>query len=89
MTFLEKIIQLHLTVSLFSHQVAHLMKMLKTMHEHKVRTLNSQMRKRVTEHRKNMDKIEDKKSIKQKETKKIMYRALGQMEKKQNKYKQD
>lgn len=63
------------------------MKMMKTLHDHKRKTENLAMKQRVTEHQKKVGKIEEKKEKKQREIKRDIYKALGQIEKKKNKFK--
>ena len=61
--------------------------MLKTLHEHKNRTEHAKMRDRAAQHEKVMGKINEKRQDKRKEVKKQIYRALGKMERRKNKYK--
>lgn len=65
------------------------MNMLKTLHDHKRKTERSAMRSRAAEHEKKMSKINVMKEKKNKETKKEIYRVLGQIEKRKNKYNKD
>ncbi|CAG2207768.1 BMS1 [Mytilus edulis] len=67
-------------------KVAKVMKMLKTLHEHKRKTERFKMRDRAAEHEKKMAKIDVRRVKKHKETKKNIYRALGQLEKKKQKF---
>ncbi|CAC5392616.1 BMS1 [Mytilus coruscus] len=67
-------------------KVAKVMKMLKTLHEHKRKTERFKMRDRAAEHEKKMKKIDVRREKKHKETKKNIYRALGQLEKKKQKF---
>ncbi|XP_063445799.1 ribosome biogenesis protein BMS1 homolog [Mytilus trossulus] len=67
-------------------KVAKVMKMLKTLHEHKRKTERFKMRDRAAEHEKKMAKIDVRRVQKHKETKKNIYRALGQLEKKKQKF---
>ena len=68
-------------------QVAKVLKMLKTLQEHKNRTEHSKMRDRAAKHEKLMEKVNAKRSDKRKEVKKQAYRALGKLERRKNKYK--
>ena len=73
----------------FISQIVKVMKMLKTLHEHKRKTERFKMRERAAEHEKKMKKIDVRREKKHKEVKKNIYRALGQLEKKQQKYNKD
>ncbi|KAL3876947.1 hypothetical protein ACJMK2_034726 [Sinanodonta woodiana] len=74
-----------------SHEakVAKLLHMVKTIHEHKRKMEKMQMIERSTKHHKEMDKINARRSEKQKEAKKQIFRVLGQMEKKKKKHMAD
>ncbi|OWF49820.1 Ribosome biogenesis protein BMS1-like [Mizuhopecten yessoensis] len=67
-------------------KVAKLMNMMKTLHDHKKKMDRSSMRQRVSNHQKKQALIDSKKQQKQKETKREIYKALGQIEKKENKF---
>ncbi|XP_033758019.1 ribosome biogenesis protein BMS1 homolog [Pecten maximus] len=69
-------------------KVAKLMNMMKTLHDHKKKMERASMRERVTNHKKKQGMIDMKKQQKQKETKREIYKALGQIEKKKNKFKE-
>lgn len=68
-------------------KVAKLMNMMKTLHDHKKKMDRSAMRERVTNHKKKQGMIDTKKQQKQRETKREIYKALGQIEKKKNRFK--
>ncbi|XP_060080432.1 ribosome biogenesis protein BMS1 homolog [Ylistrum balloti] len=68
-------------------KVAKLMNMMKTLDDHKKKMERASMRERVTNHKKKQGTIDKKKQQKQKETKRQIYKALGQLEKKKNKFK--
>jgi hypothetical protein len=70
-------------------QVAQLMKMLKALHENKMKERHKVMRARAQKHEKMMGKIDSKRQQKQKEVKKQIYRHLGKVEKRKNKYQKD
>ncbi|XP_013412523.1 ribosome biogenesis protein BMS1 homolog isoform X2 [Lingula anatina] len=70
-------------------KVAELMKMLKTLHEHKMKQRRSQMRERAQQHEKDKRKIEMKRTEKQKVVKKQIYRVLGQIEKKKKRHEKE
>ena len=65
------------------------MKMLKTLHEHKMKQRRVEMRQRAASHQKEQAKIEAARQAKQKEVKKQIYRVMGKKEARTNKNKQD
>lgn len=66
-----------------------MMKMVKNLYHHKLKSDKMRMRERVSKHQKEMDRIGVLKSRKQKQVKKDIYRALGKLQKKNEKYKKD
>ena len=66
-------------------QVAQLMKMLKTLHEHKRKQERAAMRERAAQHQKQQDRIESSRAVKRKERAKHAFYRLGQLEKRQKK----
>jgi len=70
---------------LFLKQVAQLMKMLKTIHEHKRRQERTVMRDRAARHQQQQARIEASRAVKRKERAKHAFYRLGQLEKSQNK----
>ena len=65
-------------------QVAQLMKMLKTIHDHKRKQERAVMRERAAQHQKQQARIEASRSVKRKERAKHAFYRLGQLEKRQN-----
>lgn len=65
------------------------MKMVQNLYRHKLKSDKMRMRERVSKHQKEMDRIGVIKSRKQKQVKKDIYRALGKLQKKNEKYKKD
>ena len=72
-------------VSVFVKQVAQLMKMLKTIHDHKRKQQRAIMRERAAQHQKQQARIESSRAVKRKERAKHAFYRLGQLEKRQNK----
>nr|XP_022318488.1 ribosome biogenesis protein BMS1 homolog [Crassostrea virginica] len=70
-------------------KVNKMMKMVKNLYHHKLKSDKMRMRERVSKHQKEMDRIGVLKSRKQKQVKKDIYRALGKLQKKNEKYKKD
>ena len=66
-------------------QVAALLKMMKVLHQQKMRERHHTMRQRVELHKKQSEKIEAKRDAKHKAVKKQIYRVLGQVEKRKSK----
>jgi len=66
-------------------QVAQLMKMLKTIHEHKRCQERAVMRERAAQHQKQQARIEAGRAVKRKERAKRAFYRLGQLEKSQGK----
>ena len=69
---------------MFLKQVAQLMKMLKTIHDHKRKQERAVMRERAAQHQKQQAHIEASRSVKRKERAKHAFYRLGQLEKRQN-----
>lgn len=69
-----------LTLYEFCLKVAQLMKMLKTMHEHKMKQRRSEMRDRAAKHQKDQAKVDVARSLKRRELKKQVYRKIGKQE---------
>jgi len=69
----------------FVKQVAQLMKMLKTIHDHKRKQQRAIMRERAAQHQKQQTRIESSRAVKRKERAKHAFYRLGQLEKRQNK----
>lgn len=65
------------------------MKMVQNLYRHKLKSDKMRMRERVSKHQKEMDRIGVIKARKQKQVKKDIYRALGKLQKKNEKYKKD
>lgn len=65
------------------------MKMVQNLYRHKLKSDKMRMRDRVSKHQKEMDRIGVIKARKQKQVKKDIYRALGKLQKKNEKYKKD
>ncbi|KAI0235085.1 hypothetical protein LSAT2_014510 [Lamellibrachia satsuma] len=70
-------------------KVAALLKMMKTLHQQKMQERHHAMRQRVALHKKQNEKLEEKRDAKHKEIKKQIYRVLGQVEKKKNRRRND
>lgn len=70
-------------------KVNKMMKMVQNLYRHKLKSDKMRMRERVSKHQKEMDRIGVIKSRKQKQVKKDIYRALGKLQKKNEKYKKD
>ena len=70
---------------LFLKQVAQLMKMLKTIHDHKRKQERAAMRERAAQHQKQQTRVEASRAVKRKERAKHAFYRLGQLEKRQNK----
>ena len=66
-------------------QVAALLKMMKVLHQQKMRERHHTMRQRVELHKKQSEKLEAKRDAKHKAVKKQIYRVLGQVEKRKSK----
>ena len=66
-----------------------MMKMLKTLHEQKMKSRRVQMRQRAQEHQKKISFLDNKRAQKEKEVKKEVFRVLGKIEKKKNKFRKD
>ena len=65
-------------------QVAQLMKMIKTLHEHKRKQERLAMRERAAQHQKQQAHVEASRAVKRKERAKHAFFLLGQAEKRQN-----
>ena len=61
------------------------MKMLRVLNEEKLKKRREEMSTRVARHQKEMAYINNKQAAKNKEVKKQVYRALGKMEKREDK----
>ncbi|XP_011456491.3 ribosome biogenesis protein BMS1 homolog [Magallana gigas] len=70
-------------------KVNKMMKMVQNLYRHKLKSDKMRMRERVSKHQKEMDRIGVIKARKQKQVKKDIYRALGKLQKKNEKYKKD
>lgn len=64
-----------------------MMSMLKSVYEHKNRTGRMKMKERVTEHKKEMQKLDNDKRMKLREAKKQVFKMLGKMGKGKSKKK--
>ena len=71
-----------ITFSIFSHQVAQLMNMLKVVHADKLRKRNETMHERVSKHHKVVAKAEAKRDARHKVLKKAVHREMGKKAKK-------
>jgi len=65
------------------------MKMIKVLHENKMKKRREIMKTRVQQHHKKMKAIEEKRDEKRKELKKTVYRHLGKEEKRKQKFLKD
>jgi len=65
-------------------QAARMMKMLKTLYDHKRQQERSAMRERAAQHQKQLAHIEASRAVKRKERAKHAFYKLGQMEKRQD-----
>nr|KAG5696027.1 hypothetical protein BaRGS_013933 [Batillaria attramentaria] len=61
-------------------KIAKMVHMLKTVHEHRMRTQHAQMRQRAHDHQKKMSKQAEERERKQKDARHELYRVLGKME---------
>lgn len=67
-------------------KMASVMKMFKKVYENRMKTKHDAQLEQIKKHKKQVEKVEAKRLQKSKEAKKIIYRRLGKIENKKNKY---